>query len=396
MVVGAYYPELAGGSLQCRTLSLALRDRVDLAVLTTTAMADAPARSLVDGIPVFRVFVDPRDWRTKTAAAWRVARLIPGLVRDCDILHFHGFTQKMLLLAAAAKLTGRRTIEKLTSLGWDDPIAIRQRPLGALLAAAQARADRIVAMNPALEAQCRRAGIPAGKVVTIPNGVDTDCFSPADRSERVEIRRRLDLPPAACLVTFVGFWSVEKAPHLLFEAWRDARRQTGVDAALLFIGSTGGSHPEVDPSLAAGVRRQIESDGLGAHVSFVERTEDVASYLRASDVFVLPSSREGLSNALLEAMSAGLACVCADIPGATDAVIESGANGWLVAPGDAPALTAMLAMLFQDERARREAGGRARETILERFAIRSVADQYLALYQRLIADRADRGDAARC
>lgn len=394
MVVGAYYPELAGGSLQCRTLSLALRDRVDLAVLTTTAMADAPARSLVDGIPVFRVFVDPRDWRTKAAAAWRLARLIPGRVRDCDILHFHGFTQKMLLLAAAAKLSGRRTIEKLTSLGWDDPIAIRQRPLGALLAAAQARADRIVAMNPALEAQCRRAGIPAGKVVTIPNGVDTERFLPADRSERVEIRRRLDLPPSACLVTFVGFWSVEKAPHLLFEAWRDARRQTGVDAALLFIGATGASHPDVDPSLAAAVRRQIESGGLGAHVSFVERTDDVASYLRASDVFVLPSSREGLSNAMLEAMSAGLACVCADIPGATDAVIESGANGWRVPPGDAPALTAVLAMLFQDERARREAGGRARATILDRFAIRSVADQYLALYQRLIADRADRGDAA--
>jgi glycosyltransferase involved in cell wall biosynthesis len=201
-------------------------------------------------------------------------------------------------------------------------------------------------------------------------------------------------------VTFVGFWSVEKAPHLLFEAWRDARSQTGVDAALLFIGSTGASHPEADPSLAAGVRRRIEPDGLGARVSFVERTDDVASYLRASDVFVLPSSREGLSNALLEAMSTGLACVCADIPGATDAVIESGVNGWAVPPGDASALTAVLAMLFRDESARREAGGRARETILERFAIRSVAEQYLTLYQQLMADRAegedraDTGDAA--
>jgi glycosyltransferase involved in cell wall biosynthesis len=391
MVTGAYYPELAGGSLQCRTLVLALRDRVRFSVLTTTAERSQARRSDVDGVPVYRVFVDPRARITKIMAAGRMLGLLPALVGGSDIFHFHGFTEKMVLLMAAAKSSGRRTVEKLTSLGWDDPVAIRRRPLGAVLAAAQARADRIVAMNPALRERCRRAGIADAAIVTIPNGVDIDRFSPADRDERAEIRRRLGLPAAACLVTFVGFWSAEKAPHLLFAAWREARRQSGVDAALLFIGSTDGSHPEVDPALVAGVRRQIDLDGVGSRVRFVEQTTDVASHLRASDIFVLPSSREGLSNALLEAMSTGLACVCADIPGVTDAVIESGVNGWCLPPGDAPALAAVLATLFQDERTRHAAGGRARSTVLERFAIRSVADQYFMLYQQLMADR---GDAA--
>jgi glycosyltransferase involved in cell wall biosynthesis len=384
MVTGAYYPELAGGSLQCRTLTNALRHRVRVTVLTTTAMRDAPAYSEVDGVPVHRIYVDPRDRASKLTAAWRLTRLLPRLVQSSDIFHFHGFTEKMVLLLVAAKCAGRRTIEKMTSLGWDDPIAIRRRPFGRLLAAAQASVDRLVAVTPAMRDACRRAGVRDAAIVAIPNGVDAARFSPADDDERARVRERLGLPPRTCLVTFVGFWSREKAPDVLFAAWQQARRRTGADVSLLFIGSSSAEHPEADPSLAARVRCEVERENLAARVFFVERTDDVASHLRASDVFVLPSLREGLSNALLEAMSAGLACVCADIPGVTDAVIQTGVNGWRVPPGDVDALAGLLAALFADEAGRRAAGARARATVLERFAIASVAERYLALYDEVI------------
>src|SRR5207253_11071565 len=98
MVVGAYYPEIAGGGLQCRTLVLSLRDRVDFTVLTTTADPDAQFCSEVDGVPVFRIFLDPRRAWTKVRALAQFARAILRIARTCDIIHFHGFTQKMLLL----------------------------------------------------------------------------------------------------------------------------------------------------------------------------------------------------------------------------------------------------------------------------------------------------------
>ena len=390
MVVGAYFPELAGGSLQCRTLVRALKDRVRFSVLTTTSVPDAPEYSEVEGVPVYRVYVDPRDWWSKLAAAWRLLQLLPRLIGDHDLFHFHGFTEKMLLLLAAAKCTGRPAIEKPTSLGWDDPVAIRRRPLGGLLAAAQSRVDRIVAVTPAMREQCRQAGVRDEAIVSIPNGVDTERFAPVDEDRRRELRARLGLPPDACLVTFVGFWSREKAPDVLFAAWQRARRQTNADAALLFIGSSSADHPEADASLTAKVRQDVDAEGLGARVFFVERTDDVASYLGASDVFVLPSLREGLSNALLEAMSTGLACVCADLPGGTDAVIESGVNGWRVPPGDIEALARVLATLFQDVRTRRDAGTRARATILERYTIHIVAERYLSLYDELTGNAAAR------
>jgi glycosyltransferase involved in cell wall biosynthesis len=387
MVVGAYFPVLAGGSLQCRTLVLALRDHVRFTVLTTTAVEGVAERSNVDGVAVYRVFIDPRRRWTKLAGAWQMTRLVRRLARERDIFHFHGFTEEMLLLYAVARLSGRRTVEKLTSLGWDDPVAIRRR-FGRLFSAAQRRVDRIVAMTPALRERCRIAGVPAAKVVAIPNGVDIERFTPADAATRLALRSRLGLPGDSCLVTFVGFWSSEKGAGVLFDAWRLAGQQSGVKTSLLFIGSTDPTQAEVSPTMVAAVRAQIEREGMEQHVRWLERTEDVAPYLRASDVFALPSSREGLSNALLEAMAAGLPCVCARIPDGTDDLIESGVNGWVVPPGDRDSLARVLTALLKNGDTRAAAGARARQTIVDRFAMTAVVDRYLAMYRELIGEPA--------
>jgi glycosyltransferase involved in cell wall biosynthesis len=385
MVVGAYYPELAGGSLQCRTLVTALRDRVRFSILTTTIERGLPALSDVDDVPVHRVFVDVGSPLAKVAAAMRMLRLTPALAARHDIFHFHGFTEKMLLLLGAAKLAGRPTIEKTTSLGWDDPIAIRSRPLGRMLAAGVARVDRLVAVSPAIAARCRDAGLAGNRVEEIPNGVDTARFAPVDAAARAALRARLDLPADATVVTFVGFWSREKGPHLLFDAWRMARASTGLNTVLLYIGSTDPAHAEVDADIVGAVRQRLQSESLGPSVRFVERTTDVASYLQASDIFAVPSSREGLSNALLEAMATGLPCAIATIPGVTDAVIASGSNGFAVPAGDVGALRDALARLMADGSLRQEVGRRARQTIVDRFAIGAIADRYFSLYSGLIA-----------
>jgi glycosyltransferase involved in cell wall biosynthesis len=385
MAVGAYYPELAGGSLQCRSLVLALRDRVRFSVLTTTADRSLPSSADVDDVPVHRVFVDPKQPATKLTGLARLLGLAPALASGHDIFHFHGFTEKMLVLLATAAIARRRTLVKMTSVGWDDPISIRSRRFGSLLAAGLTSVDRLVAVSPAIAERCVAAGVPAARIASIPNGVDTDRFAPVDTSRRAELRTRLGLPAGVPIVTFVGFWSREKGPDVLFDAWRAARRATGLPAALVYIGSTDSAHAEVDSGLVARVRRGIGDEGLAADVFFIERTDAVADYLQASDVFALPSSREGLSNALLEAMSTGLACVTAAIPGVSDSAIDDGGNGVLVPAGDAPALGLELARLLASEPLRAALGARARQTIVERFAMTAIADRYAALYAALLA-----------
>ncbi|MBZ5560505.1 MAG: glycosyltransferase family 4 protein, partial [Acidobacteriia bacterium] len=264
------------------------------------------------------------------------------------------------------------------------------------LAAGIAHADRIVAVSPAVEERCRQAGVRADRLRAIPNGVDVQCFAPVERGARALLRARLGLPRETCLVTWIGFWSREKGPHVLFDAWRLARTRAGVPTALLFIGSTDPSHAEVDVSLVSSVKDRIAAERLGEDVIWVERTDEVAAYLQASDIFALPSSREGMSNALLEAMATGLPCVAAAIPGVTEAVIDSGRDGFIVPPADADALSQTLAALIGDAARRAVVGRQARESAVQKFSMATVANQYLSLYNELIGVRVKPDTTSRC
>jgi len=387
MVVGAYYPEVAGGGLQCRTLILALRDRVDFTVLATTATSGQPLLSMVDGVPVYRIENDLRRPFTKLRGIVQFARALWHVARHCDVFHFHGFTQRMLALVPVARLAGRPMIEKMTSVGWDDPVSMQRRPNGGRLFRAFEQVDAFVSISPAMSKRMADASLPAERVTLIPNGVDTARFAPVDAATRGSIRAALGLSPAAWIVTFVGFWSREKSPGVLFQAWLQLVRR-GVQTELLFVGATS-EHLEADAALVADVKARAKAEGVTDRLRLVEHTLEVPRYLQASDAFVLPSSREGLPNALLEAMATGLPCVCTRLPGVTDWVIQDGRNGSLVPADDVSALAAALDALHSDPERARAMGARARETMREQFAIERVADRYFDLYSRLLGRPAD-------
>jgi glycosyltransferase involved in cell wall biosynthesis len=103
--------------------------------------------------------------------------------------------------------------------------------------------------------------------------------------------------------------------------------------------------------------------------------------LRAADVFALPSRREGLPVALLEAMACGLPCVASRLPGATDTVITHEQDGLLVPPGDAVALATALCRVLADPGLAAQLGRAARKTVTSRFANADVAEQWLNAYR---------------
>ena len=79
---------------------------------------------------------------------------------------------------------------------------------------------------------------------------------------------------------------------------------------------------EVSEEAVAIVRKIAENDKNPGEVIFIERTEKIEDYLRAGDIFVSASVREGMPNALLEAMACGLACLAARLPGITDSLLR--------------------------------------------------------------------------
>jgi len=382
LVTGAYYPEISAAGVQCRAVASALGGRVALSVLTTAVDPALPGVDAVDGVVVRRVIVDVRSRASKAIASVRLARRMLQAGRTYDIIHVHGFSQKNVPVSILARLLGKPIVLTLHTAGQDEPDVVRRR--GALAYWAFRSADLVLCVSPDLTARWRAAHLPAERVRLAPNGVDTTRFRPADADERLALRRALGWPETQPIVLFVGFFSRDKRPDLLFRAWRRLGAG-GVQPRLAFLGAKNTGYYEIDESIAREIQREAADLGRAHDLMTIEPTHDVAQYLRAADVFVLPSVREAHPLALLEAMACGLPCVATRLPGATDALIEDGWNGRLFPPDDEAALTEALRQVLADRGAARSMGARARDTVIARYDIRRTADDWLSAYEQVLS-----------
>ena len=381
MVTGAYYPELSGASLQCRALVRTLAGKVDFSILTTTTDSRLPPHDRVDGRAVSRVVVNPTRLWSKSAAVGRLTRAFGRAAADRDIVHFHGFSDKTVVLIALARLAGTRIVMKLTSIGHDDALSLVDR--GGLARWTASHVDCFVAPSPAFADRHARGPFSGIPLRIIPNGVDLTRFAPAGDAGRRAARRAIGLDEQARIVLHVGFFSRDKAVDVLFDAWAESALRWS-DSVLVLVGATRSTYYEVDTAIASRIQNDALWRGLAPRVRFVERADDIEVYYRAADIFVLPSLREGLPNALLEAMATGVPCIASRLPGVTDALIEDGASGLLIPPGDRAALTKALDDLLCDPRRAAVIGAAARQTIVDRYGLEQTAKRYLEMYCDLL------------
>jgi glycosyltransferase involved in cell wall biosynthesis len=283
-----------------------------------------------------------------------------------------------------ARLLGKRLVLTLHTAGQDEPQVIRQS--GGLAYWAFKSADLVLCVSPFLGERCRDAEIPAARVRLTPNGVDTTRFRPAEPAERLALRRTLGWPETQPVILFVGFFSRDKRPDLLYRAWRRLRR-SGYQATLVYVGAKRSGYYEIDESLIEEIKKDATASSLARDLLSVEPTNEIEQYYRAADVFVLPSIREAHPLALLEAMACGVPSIATRLAGATDVLIEDGHTGRLVPPDDESALTTALSELLTDQSAAWAMGARARETVEERYDIRDTAEKWLAAYQTVLTHK---------
>jgi glycosyltransferase involved in cell wall biosynthesis len=122
-------------------------------------------------------------------------------------------------------------------------------------------------------------------------------------------------------------------------------------------------------------------------VFFVESSHAIEKYYRAVDVFVLPSIREGLPIALLEAMSSALPCVAARLPGSTDVLIDDRLNGLLVMPDDLDGFAKAIESLVRDRAMAARLGAAARAKVVDRYSIQGTAAAWLTAYKEVAVRR---------
>jgi glycosyltransferase involved in cell wall biosynthesis len=125
-----------------------------------------------------------------------------------------------------------------------------------------------------------------------------------------------------------------------------------------------------------------KSLGVRERVHFAGQRTDVAAILSALDVFVYPSHSEGMPNALLEAMAAGLPCVASDIP-VHRSILLGGSAGVLVPPGSPEAIAEAVAGM-KGAAFRRSLGEAARERVRSGYSVASMLESYQRLYDGLL------------
>ncbi len=383
LVTGAYYPEISSGGLQCQAIARCLAGQVEFQVLTTAIDPALVAHETIDGVRVARVGIDVKSRRSRMRATVRMLVELFRIVPRVGVVHVHGFSQKNIPVALVAKLFGRPIVSSLHTAGHDEPDAVARQ--GRLAAWAFSKASLYLSVSPRLVDACRAAGLPTEKVRYVPNGVDLDRFRPATAEERTMLRRSFGLPVDRPMVLFVGFFSREKQPNVLFDAWLRLQRDGTLPSTLVFVGARRSKYFEVDAHLATDMRARAEREGVGDRVVFVDPTHRIEDYYRAADVFALPSSREGLPVSLLEAMASGLPAIASRLPGVTDVMIEDGANGVLVPPGDAAALGAALARLLTDRDRAAAMGAAARARAARDYGAEQTAARWFEAYRHVSA-----------
>jgi len=304
---------------------------------------DGPAGAVLRGAGVL---VETLGWSRPfdPGALWRLRRRVQTFRPDV----IHAWRPRSLRAVALAAGRGSRLVVS-------EP-CLPEGPPGRLDRWLLRRAPRVVAAGQAEARRCQDLGLPPGKVVVVPPGVET-----------APVRR--DIDPTQRLLACAG----PLEPHKGFQdaIWTfDILQQVYDDLHLLVIG-TGPERPQLEK-----FARNIGGEG---RVHFAGDRADAAALLAGADVVWVPSRAAGGINVALEGMAAGRPVVAARLPGLAE-IVADGETGFLVPPGDKVALGRQTRLLLDDAGRRRRMGEAGRQHAADRFPAGALVRRWAAVY----------------
>ncbi|HQU42938.1 MAG: glycosyl transferase family 1 [Planctomycetia bacterium 21-64-5] len=297
------------------------------------------------------------------AAFWRLKRQVASL--RPDLVHTWLFAANSYGRAAALATGVRRIVASERCV---DPWKVwHELAIDRWLAR---RTDRIVVNSSGIREFYRRHGIAGEKFVVIPNGIEAP---PPSDVTRCELLAELGLPAQARLVGTVGrLWPQKRIKDLIWAA--DLLKVIRDDVYLLILGD-GPHRPRLEQ-----YQRQVRIEDK---VRFLGHRSDVLRLMPHFDVLWLGSEYEGLPNAIMEAMIAGVPVVATDIPGNRDLVVP-GETGYLVPIGDRAAFARHTQRVLEDAELAGRLGAAGRQRMLSEFSVEKMVERHAALYRDLL------------
>ncbi len=369
-----YHPVPAGGAEHQARLQAEELVRRGHSVTVVCRRTHGATSGIINGVTVQRLpAIDRHPFRTITLLASLMVYLLFTL-RRFHLVHVHlagVYTDPVVLLASLFRVP---VYLKIAAGGESGEVRKLRRIASVTRYYGFRHAARIQALSDEIAEELLGIGVLEDRIIRLPNGVILSA-SEGDRTPlRAQYRNDLGLPSKDQIAVYMGRFSRYKGVADLVDAWRQVQ---ATDAHLLLVGYRANQPPEDQLEITPG--GSLGSSSILVH-PWTTRPSD---YLGASDVFVLPSHSEGMSNALLEAMAAGLAVISTRV-GAATALIEDGENGLVVDVGEPSQLANALTRLLGSDELRRRLGAAARATIEREYAITAVVGRIEAEYDAVI------------
>jgi glycosyltransferase involved in cell wall biosynthesis len=366
--ISHFEPVASGAERQARLQGAELVRRGHVVHVVTRAVAGEPDEAGIDGIRVHRQ-IRPREFGPLFGLTFltNLASALKRLRDEYDIVHCHQGLWEAAAAGWVAPRLGKPSLVQPAAGGDFGEVQQLKRTRGrSVLRRLILRNLHFVAISEQIERELDELGVPASRRTRLASGVDSNAFRPGPSAVEHE------MPPRP-RVLFLGRLHAQKNLAMLLDTWPHVRRR--VSAHLILAGDG----PDRD-----GLAARAAALGVADSVHFVGHVARPAEYLRAADVFVLPSVAEGMSNSLLQAMAVGLPIAASRIGGNTDLLVDC-VSGRLIEPNSVSAWSAGLIELLTEGELARQLGAAARQRVVQDFSIQRVVDRYVALYEQLLA-----------
>jgi len=366
MIISQFYPLLGGAEVQAQQLASGLIERGIKVSVLTRRLKGLPRYEVIGGIPVYR------EIKTiELGILWGICYIVSVFTflykkrKEYEIIHCHIVQGFQTIVALFFKyIFNKKVIVKMSSSGeTSDLKVLKELKFGRLFLRWIRNVDVIISVCKKASLEILNNGFSKETLVEIPNGIDINRFSKSSSKNKKDIRT----------ITYIGRLDSYKGVDFLLKGFKELLSK--VDNVRLNIVGDG-----PDETL---LKNEAKDLGILDNITFKGRQEDILSELYNTDIFVLPSLSEGMSNVLLEAMACGLPVVATFVGGNSD-LIRDRYNGILIPPRDSTMLSAALLELLEDEELAQRLGEEARKTIEKNYSMDQIVDKYIKLYERLL------------
>ncbi len=370
----------AGGSLQAIRLSKDLIKKLPVIAIGSSISKEKKKTTFeyVEGIPTYRLCFPMK--RPRVLRTLDLLILMIKIRNKFDIVHFHGFD--MYPICAFAKLILRKkTIIKITLTGQDDPVSklneaslffnfkFKFRIIKLFLFN---QIDKVITISDELYFNSKRV-FPESKLMRIPNGVDITTFCEVNKERRNIICKKLNFNLEDNIALYVGHLGKRKGIPELVEAWKHVE-----NVKLILLGSF--FLEGFDPNSFRSFVDEIKTNKNIIHFPYNNNPEE---FYQIADLFIFPSKREGLPNAVLEAMSCNVP-ILALKANWTKGLLDSN-NSIMIDNLNPRTIAEEINCFFNNHQnhKKNEIKNQTRKVIEKNFSLSKIAQNFLSLYLEL-------------